>query len=529
MKKRLIALLLALVLIAGMVPSVSAAVEYSGSCGLDLSWTLDPVTGVLHITGTGPMVDYSQNYEPWHKFNDKYTKVIVDYGCTHIGDWAFGFSENLQSVSLPNSVKSIGTCALYSNHKLISCPLPDYLESIDERAFYDCRRMQGLDLPATLTSIGKSAFSNCDAITVANIPGGVKSLPYGVFDDCEKLSTVTFGEGVEHIGESVFRESGVVRVTLPNSCLSVGPTAFRNCDSLISVTMLGCKEIKDWCFAESDNLRKVTLSPNLEKLAMHTFYHCDSLTHFRFPAPVTYIPYGTLSYCPKVKQVVIENPDCEINDYASLGQMGVCTIYGHPGSTAQTYALEKGYGFKPIGTEEMEPSIFTDVNNKEYYGAAVEWAVNNGITTGVSDISFAPNMICSRGQVVTFLWRAAGCPEPTMGASKFTDVDPGAYYYKAMLWAVEEGITTGTSDTTFKPNMNCTRAQVVTFLYRAAGSPAVSGKPDFVDVPAGSYYENGVAWAVENNITLGTGGGKFSPDVNCSRGQIVTFLHRAFG
>lgn len=520
-------MLLALVMVIGMAPAVSAAVEYSGSCGLDLSWTLDPVTGVLHITGTGPMVDYSQNYEPWHKFNDKYTKVIVDEGCTHIGSWAFGFSENLQSVSLPNSVTSLGGHAFAYCQKLISCPLPDELEVIGEWAFYDCRRMQGLDLPATLTSIGKTAFSNCDAITVANIPGGVQSLPYGVFDDCDKLTTVTFGEGVEHIGESVFRSSGVVRVTLPSSCLSVGPYTFNECDSLVSVTMLGGKEIKDWTFAECDNLRRVTLASNLEKIGMHTFYHCDSLTHFRFPAALDVIPYGTLSYCPKVKQVVIENPNCEINDYASLGQMGVCTIYGYSGSTAQTYALEKGYGFKLIGTEEPEPSNFTDVDNSAYYGAAVEWAVNNGITTGVSDISFAPDMICSRGQVVTFLWRCAGSPEPTLTTSNFTDVAPGAYYYKAMLWALEEGITTGTSATTFNPNMDCTRAQVVTFLYRAAGSPAVSGKSGFVDVPAGSYYEDGVIWAVENNITRGTGGGKFSPNANCTRGQIVTFLYRA--
>ncbi len=528
MKKRLIALLLALVMIVGMAPAVSAAVEYSGSCGLDLSWTLDPVAGVLRITGTGPMVDYSQNYEPWHNFNDKYTKVIVEEGCTHIGSWAFGFSENLQSVSLPNSVKSIGSNAFSWNDKLISCPLPDYLEVIGERAFHACRRMQGLDLPATLTAIGASAFSGCDAITVANIPGGVKNLPYGVFMECDKLSTVTLGEGVESTDQSVFEETAVVRITLPNSFLSLGRETFRNCDKLLSVTMLGCKVVGEWAFAECDSLRKVTLAPNTEEFGMHTFYHCDALTHFRFPAAVTYIPYGTLGYCPNVKQVVIENPNCEINDYASLGQMGVCNIYGYSGSTAQTYALAKGYGFKPIGTEELEPSIFTDVDNTAYYGAAVDWAVNNGITTGVSDIAFAPNMVCSRGQVVTFLWRCAGSPEPTRTTSQFTDVDPGAYYYKAMLWALEEGITTGTSATTFKPNMDCTRAQVVTFLYRAAGAPDVSGKPDFVDVPAGIYYEDGVAWAVENNITLGTGGGKFSPDVNCTRGQIVTFLHRAF-
>jgi hypothetical protein len=173
---------------------------------------------------------------------------------------------------------------------------------------------------------------------------------------------------------------------------------------------------------------------------------------------------------------------------------------------------------------------FTDVKEGDYFYIPVLWAVDRGITTGTSKTTFGPEKPCTRAQVVTFLWRAFGSPEPENGNNPFTDVAEGTYYYKAVLWAVEQGITTGTSKTTFGPDKTCTRGQVATFLYRAQGEPQITDSNNpFGDVAEGAYYYNAVLWAVENNITQGTGKGKFSPDRDCTRGQIVTFLYRALG
>ena len=170
---------------------------------------------------------------------------------------------------------------------------------------------------------------------------------------------------------------------------------------------------------------------------------------------------------------------------------------------------------------------FTDVPAGSYYEDAVIWAVDKGITTGTSATTFNPNGICTRAQAVTFLWRAAGSPAAKSSAMPFADVKAGSYYETAVLWAVENGITKGTSDTRFSPDGTCTRAQIVTFLYRASGSPAVSGNAAFTDVAADAYYAAAVAWAEKNGITGGIGGGLFGSDQSCTRGQIVTFLYRA--
>lgn len=170
---------------------------------------------------------------------------------------------------------------------------------------------------------------------------------------------------------------------------------------------------------------------------------------------------------------------------------------------------------------------FVDVPVGSTFFDAVEWAAAQGITTGTTGTTFSPANACTRGQIVTFLWRAFGSPEPKTAACPFTDVTEDSFCYKAVLWAVENGITTGTTDTTFSPNVPCSRAQAVTLLYRAVGSPAVSGASGFPDVPAGAYCGSAVTWAVEKGVTTGTTDGLFAPGVNCSRGQIVAFLYRA--
>lgn len=177
---------------------------------------------------------------------------------------------------------------------------------------------------------------------------------------------------------------------------------------------------------------------------------------------------------------------------------------------------------EPIVPEKL----FADVSAEEYYYEAVKWASENGVTGGIGENLFGANLPCTRAQIVTFLWRAAGSPEPK-GMSGFVDVSADAYYAKAVAWAVEQGIVSGTSATTFSPDAVCTRAQSVAFLYRAFGEK-VNKAAGFSDVSADAYYADAVAWAVENGVASGIGGGLFAPDQDCARGQIVAFLYRAY-
>lgn len=187
-----------------------------------------------------------------------------------------------------------------------------------------------------------------------------------------------------------------------------------------------------------------------------------------------------------------------------------------------TAAFAEKKADEPVAPEKL----FADVSADDYYYEAVKWASENGVTGGIGENLFGANLPCTRAQIVTFLWRAAGSPEPK-GMSGFVDVSADAYYAKAVAWAVEEGIVSGTSATTFNPDAVCTRAQSVAFLYRAFGEK-VNKAAGFSDVSADAYYADAVAWAVENGVASGIGGGLFAPDQNCARGQIVAFLYRAY-
>ena len=192
-----------------------------------------------------------------------------------------------------------------------------------------------------------------------------------------------------------------------------------------------------------------------------------------------------------------------------------------------TYTFEM-----PADKVTVEPTFtwvnpFADVANSAYYVDAVEWMLKREVTQGTTETTFSPNLNCTRAQIVTFLWRAAGSPEPK-GTVGFADVSAGSYYAKAVAWAVENGITGGTGDGLFSPNATCTRAQSAAFLYRAAGSPAVNGSAGFSDVAADAYYARAVAWAKEHGITDGIGGGLFGSANDCTRAQIAAFLMRLY-
>ena len=207
-------------------------------------------------------------------------------------------------------------------------------------------------------------------------------------------------------------------------------------------------------------------------------------------------------------------------------QVGGTTYYDVLLSTSPA-----GAALSQSGSQTGAPqSGFQDVKDSDYFAPAVRWAVSRGVTEGMTDSSFAPNTPCTRAQIVTFLWRAAGSPRPSLFArNRFADVKSSDYFYSAVLWAQGQGITSGVTSTSFAPNKTCTRAEAVTLLWRYRGSPAAASGAAFSDVPSGAWYAQAVAWASANGITSGVSAGRFGPNQSCTRGQIITFLYRAIG
>lgn len=248
---------------------------------------------------------------------------------------------------------------------------------------------------------------------------------------------------------------------------------------------------------------------------------------------------GSLSVTPKNAKkgsdvTVTATPDkgYEVDDIVAKDAKGNKLTLKDNGDGTYTFTMPASKvtvtaAFAEKKAEPIVPEkLFADVSAEEYYYEAVKWASENGVTGGIGENLFGANLPCTRAQIVTFLWRAAGSPEPK-GMSGFVDVSADAYYAKAVAWAVEEGIVSGTSATTFSPDAVCTRAQSVAFLYRAFGEK-VNKAAGFSDVSADAYYADAVAWAVENGVASGIGGGLFAPDQDCARGQIVAFLYRAY-
>lgn len=247
---------------------------------------------------------------------------------------------------------------------------------------------------------------------------------------------------------------------------------------------------------------------------------------------------GTITVRPKnaspgktVTITAIPNDGYELDKLIVLDAQGNKLSVTKVSNTQYTFTMPRSRvtvetSFVEINEKNVDGLTFADVSASAYYYDAVYWAVANGITSGTSAITFSPETSCNRAQMVTFLWRAAGSPAPERTNTQFTDVASSTYYYDAVLWAIEQGITSGTSATTFSPDTTCTRAQAVSFLYRFAGSPEVNNGNVFTDIDMNAYYASAVQWAVSDGVTVGTSSATFSPDVDCTRAQIMTFLYR---
>lgn len=440
--------------------------------------------------------------------------------------------------------------------------------------------IETLTIPSEVETVGEYTFWGCASIKAVNFEEGVSEIADAAFAGCKSLQTVSFPNSMRHIRSQAFEScSSLKEINIPDSVNSIGFAAFAYCDSLETVVIGdGLSDIHGGetysIFAYCSNLKNVSLGSQIGEIKKETF-DC-------FESP----EYGTINCYESLESVTIKNPTCAIDyDKNTLGVPGKTVIYGYKDSTAEYYAKAFAYTFVPLeephehsyvdtitpptcteqgytthtcecgdsyvdsyvlalghdfkngvcircGEVAKDNNPFTDVVAGKYYYDAVVWAYFHDpqITSGTGDTTFSPNATCTRAQIVTFLWRAAGSPEPATTNNPFADVGNDKYYYKAVLWAAEEGITTGTGDRIFSPNSGCTRAQVVTFLWRFAGSPEpITTNNPFSDVPPDKYYTKAVLWASEHEITAGTSETTFSPEMTCTRGQIVTFLYRYMG
>ena len=451
--------------------------------------------------------------------------------------------------------------------------IPDKIEGlpvtiIESGAFTNCTVLERVHLPETLQRIDSWAFSGTGLKGAVDIPASVTEIREGAFHGTELMCVRVHGKlyasrnwltDMPNAPVMVVskREHGLVQ--LAGECVRAYEDEFEMDTTSYTQTMhssgrylltdhcayllRGVDEptvsipqtvegrtvcgIMDDAFFRATKLKNIHLPEDLLFIRQSTFQH-SGLTEVFLPATLNHIGVQAFYGCYDLKRIAVMNPGCTIDDpdgtSKSLGEPDVTQVFGYSGSTAEKYAKQNGYVFKALS----EKAGFADVPAKAFYTDAVVWAVENKITNGTSPITFSPDDTCTRGQVVTFLWRASGAPAPASAQTVFTDVGEKAFYAKAVAWAVENQITSGTSKTTFSPDAGCTRGQVVTFLWRAAGSPEPKAKQNpFDDVKANAFYYKAVLWAVEQEITNGMSPTAFMPNDTCTRGQIVTFLYRA--
>ncbi len=558
MKKRILSILLVLVMVVSLVPT--AALAYS-------------TTDVKHAV-TGGYIYFDKRTGEITGCDESVTEAVIPskiagISVTSIGDFAFANCTNLTSITIPDSVTNIGRDAFMGCAKLTgsitipygmtsigeftfagcanltSVSIPNSVTEIGERAFGGCTSLTSIIIPNSLTSIMSNAFSACDSLTSVTIPNSVTEIGYGVFSWCDNLVNINVADdntaycsvdGVlfnKNKTELVQYPAGKTETsyTIPNGVTGIG-CAFMGCTGLTSVTIPNSVTEITKAFFGCTGLTSVTI-PNSVTEITKAFFGCTGLTNVTIPDSVTDIGFFAFRDCTSLTSVTIPNSVTLIEDSAFSGCSSLTDVY-YSGSEAQWKKIyDYGYNDELFNARihynsvnPITPEGVSDVAYGSYCYDAVQWAVKNGITNGTDSTHFSPNAGCTRAQVVTFLWRAAG--EPNVSANvNFVDVSTSSVYYKAIKWAVANGITKGTDAKHFSPNATCTRGQVVTFMYRAAGETYFSGMGSFVDVSYGSYCYSAVQWAVANGITKGTDSTHFSPNATCTRGQVVTFLYRA--
>ena len=478
-------------------------------------------------------------------------EIHLPAGIAEVPDHSFAYCSALERVTIPDSVTQIGASAFYgcgsmtelrlplslgfigdaafSRCGLLSLRLPESLEKISDSAFSYCSSLKEIHFNASLVSIGAKSFASCLSLQHVCLPDALAELGLGAFENCSALTEVCIGDALTSLPAGAFAQcSSLLSLRLPDTITDVWNDTFSGCQSLDHIVYTG---------KENQWQELAPLSKELSRVSVLHTQCIGNETHWEES------PGGSYLYCDLCDAALTPIPSCEHKDPVIRGKKAAsCLESGYSGDlycencdTVLEYgtsipllghSFEEGFCIR-CGEVDIRTSPFGDIDSTDYFYAPVLWAYYKEIAMGVSDTAFAPDAPCTRAQVVTFLWRAFGSPKPTEMEHPFTDLNPNMYYYSAVLWAVEQGITTGTSSTTFSPDETCTRGQVATFLWRACGKPAQeSDNNPFSDVSVEDYYYEPILWAVEQGITNGTGKDRFSPEDSCSRGQIVTFLYR---
>ena len=472
-------------------------------------------TALVHAPAKAALGDYS-----------------VPAGVTRIMDQAFTGCKNLTSITIPEGVETIYYMAFSSCTNLKKVILPSTATDIHDYVFMGCTALESINLQEGMTKICGYTFTDCSSLKSIDIPASVTGIGIGAFRGCTNLESVVMPEGVSYIYAMAF-----------GNCVNLKTVCFRgDAPKTFSYLVFQIYDANEENIGSEDGV-------NIPGL---TLYYIEGKDGWTTPE---WNGYPTMTWdgvnVPKGHEhdykATVTAPTCTEKGYTTYvcacGSSYVAdevAVLGHAWdegkiTTAPTTEKEGVRTFtctrceltrtEPI--DKLQASVsFKDVDETAYYAAAVEWAVAKNITKGTAADTFAPNDTCTRGQIVTFLWRAAGEPKPSGAKNPFTDVKQSDYWYNAVLWAVEQGITTGTSATTFSPNEGCTRGQVATFLWRYENKPASAAVNPFEDVKIGAYYYDAVLWAVEADVTKGTSATTFAPNDTCTRGQIVTFLYR---
>lgn len=466
MKKKIISAVLSLVMLFSLMQfGVFADDEWQ------VNWRLNR-TGELTVTGSGALPDNwvrRDNGNSWYSRRSDIKSAVVESGFTSLGAGVFADCPELTKVTIPATVTKLGAGAFENSSRI-----EQVVYGGTETAWKDAVS-SGVSLPATARVLFQNQPSPSPDPAPTPAPSTQPSVPPG---------DASFRWSLTKEGDLVVTGNGQI----PDGWVATGAQSWK---------------------------------PYLNRI--RTAFFGDG---------ITYLGSGTLSNMPNLTLVTIPASVAALNHDLFTGSSAVRDVF-YGGTEAAWIAAGGEHVRLPDGAKlhfdghPSPASPFADVSAEHYFAPAVSWAVARSITAGTDKTHFSPDLACTRAQAVTFLWRAKGCPEPTGGPNPFVDVRADDYFYKAVLWAAQTGVTAGTDKTHFSPDLTCTRAQVVTFLWRVEGESGVPVVSTFSDVPADAYYAAAVSWAVSRGITAGTDKTHFSPDLACSRAQIVTFLWRA--
>ena len=427
---------------------------------LSLLLSLTMVLALLPATAFAADSDFKLKGTVLERYEGPAGAVVIPDGVTSIGGYAFR-NRGVTSVVIPSSVTSIANNAFAQCDTLVSVTIPEGVASIGSSAFSGCSSLKTVTIPSSVTSIGRSAFNGCVSLTSANILGAA-NVDSQAFNGCTSLQTVAFYNGKARIDSA----------------------AFQNCSSLTTIY----------------------LPSELNKISGSLFRGCSSLRTLYIPASVTSIE-GSCFSSTNLTDIYYEG---------SESQWKAVTLAWFVSDDVEDAAIHYN------STMPVPAPAFADVPAGEFYADAVSWAVSQNITSGTSATTFSPAAPCSNAEILAFLWRAAGKPSASAGAIA-ASLSPTDWYYDAAVWAASLGMI----DSAAVLTQPCTRADAVRYICIALGGHSNSSF-SFSDVPAGALYLEAVSWAVSNGITAGTSATTFSPDLDCTRGQIVTFLYRAY-